>query len=441
MIHKFMSICEAYPIDYNELKTMLRNGFDINCEIEDPLEGKSILSNITMDWCYEEVLDENEKGYAFYELVKFFVDHGFDVKKYGGECLHTLCWANVGKYTLNIAELLLDHGADTTEKCEEDDTSGLLDAIDWKLDDWVVGNGRTANLMTPYYLMVQAYEAGENYHGFRAFESCIGEKITQIEKVAFTDQDKRFNEEHKNAFSGSIIFWCGDTPMVLTRYGELYVDPCIRDQVISTIDVSEAYSEILELRIKDLKYIDGNQGIGLLTFQDGDNELLFHRVLKHDENSGYVFFNIINSGNRSNIEISNILELYFCSGRTYSPYVKRYDEKFTVIKCMDTSYLIYSEGEYDENHRIRIVNVNRWFDHGMFRRVELKEPCLKGYISNEDFTIKAIVIDTFEGRLIFQTDLFDEMNVVFVDKDENISVRDNFLKGQYQLPFEEIELE
>ncbi|MDO4757090.1 MAG: hypothetical protein Q4A54_12135, partial [Parabacteroides sp.] len=339
------------------------------------------------------------------------------------------------------AELLLDNGADTSTKHDADDERGVLDTIDWKLGDWVVGDGRTANLITAYYEMVDAYEKGESYRGIRAFESCIGKTITGIEKVAFTEEETLFDKTRKNAFAGGVIIWCYDMPLFLSKYGELYVDPRIKDKAISKIDVSEAYSELIGLKIKDLKYIDGNQGIGLLSFEDTDKELLFNSVLRSEEKLRYAIFNIINTENRSGIALSDIREICFASGHKYSPFVKAYDEKFAIIKCKKTSYLVYSEGEYYEEHRLRIVNVKNWLDHGKLRRGNFKQPSINGYILNEDKTIKAMVIDTFDRRIIFRTDSFDEMKVLFVDKQEKFAVDEGYFNGQYSVCFEEIEKE
>lgn len=74
--------------------------------------------------------------------------------------------------------MLLENGADTTEKYDEDDENGLLDTIDWKLGDWVIGDGRVANLMTPYFEMVEAYEKGKEYHGFNGIENSTVMNIT-----------------------------------------------------------------------------------------------------------------------------------------------------------------------------------------------------------------------------------------------------------------------
>lgn len=441
MISTFVKICSSYPVDYEKLTEMLNNGFDINSEVEDPFEGISILSNITMGWGSSESITEDERGRAFYELVKFFIDNDFDVKKYGGGCLHALCWSNAGQYILNIAEMLLENGADTTEKYDEDDEKGVLDTIDWQLGDWVIGDGREANLMTPFYEMVNAYEEGREYHGFRAFESCIGNVVTRIEKVAFTEEECTFNKERKNAFAGGIILWCNDVPLLLNHYGELYVDPKIEDKSMSKLDVSEPYRDILGLKIKDLKYIDGNQGIGLVSFENSDKELFFNGVLRSEGKLRYALLNIIDFNNRSNIEFSNIQELYFASGRSYAPYVKDYREKFIVVKCKHTSYLIYSEGEYHEEHKLRVANVKNWVNHGKLRSIKLKGPSFKGYVLNEDKTIKAIVIDTFDRRIIFRTDCFDEMKVVFIDKNEELLLDDKYFNGQYSLCFDEIEKE
>ena len=83
--------------------------------------------------------------------------------------------------------------------------------------------------------------------------------------------------------------------------------------------------------------------------------------------------------------------------------------------------------------------MKNWINRSKLRRIKLKDPYFKSYILNENKTIKAIVIDTFDRRIIFRTDCFDEMKVVFIDKNEEFLLDDKYFNGQYSLCFEEIE--
>lgn len=65
MINKFMKICETYPVDYDELRDMLSQGFDINSEVKTWRDEKSLLANITMGWPNIDEIDENKIGASF----------------------------------------------------------------------------------------------------------------------------------------------------------------------------------------------------------------------------------------------------------------------------------------------------------------------------------------------------------------------------------------
>lgn len=209
---KFLAACMSSPPDYECMLKLLDDGFDINMEKNDPITGKSLLSQVLLDRNRYYDDDIENKPYEYLEITKFFIANGFDVKRYGGDCLQQLEYSSADEFVLDIAELLLDYGADINDKCDDDDDKSLLECIAWHLGDWVVGDARFANRLNAYYEMVNAYEKGKDYHGIRCFEHCIGKTITSIEKIAFNEEEKLFNVNNRYAFSGGLIFWCDEVP-------------------------------------------------------------------------------------------------------------------------------------------------------------------------------------------------------------------------------------
>ena len=93
---EFQRECEKYPLNVKQLEKLLDAGVDINSVSNDPDEPKSILANLIEEYSFNFGCDHNRSlycGEALHELIRFFIDHGFDVQRFGAECLYELCFS------------------------------------------------------------------------------------------------------------------------------------------------------------------------------------------------------------------------------------------------------------------------------------------------------------------------------------------------------------
>ncbi|WP_352397230.1 hypothetical protein [[Clostridium] aminophilum] len=226
--------------------------------------------------CYE-YFDDNGKNAL--ELTRLFLENGFDVTanngRNGASCLHKLCWSFYDQYILDVAELLLDAGADTTIAMDEDDEEGVLGSISSKLDYWSMGEMTdcpsdyyySANIFEAYYLMAERAQMHKDYHGIRAFDAAIGHRLDHVEEMTgFWEgsHDKR-----------RILLFHSEGMILEARASwELFVNPFVKEYAIECKDVSETYKEIMGSRITDL-YFPGPY-TAVLNFDNG-------RKLEFDE--------------------------------------------------------------------------------------------------------------------------------------------------------------
>lgn len=153
--------------------------------INEQLDDECILSDFMYDF---------SRGDRLLKFVRLFLENGFDVNgnngRNGALCLHELCWSTYDEYILQIAEVLLDKGADSTLPYDENEESkaGVLNTIAAKMSYWTIGSCETANLFTAYYKMIERQQQNKVYHGIRAFREAVGLKITKVEKIAI-DED------------------------------------------------------------------------------------------------------------------------------------------------------------------------------------------------------------------------------------------------------------
>ena len=171
--NSFRKCMDLYPPDFDGAKKLLHQGLDINL-ITDP-DGETLLSEIIMDCeafdpcvyciskdcesCLVDRDDEQVSRHYLLEIIRFFLDNGYDVTmnngRHGAEALSALCWSTYDKAILEAAELLLDAGADPL--CLDVDGNNVLYSIDWKLSGCLhERDAEQVELFTALYDLVKA---------------------------------------------------------------------------------------------------------------------------------------------------------------------------------------------------------------------------------------------------------------------------------------------
>ncbi|MBQ9975943.1 MAG: hypothetical protein IJP16_05480 [Clostridia bacterium] len=256
-------------------------GDDINKKYSDSIhDNATMLSELYLD------SDPYERGDVLVELTRLFLKHGYDVHANndinGAICLHSLCWASYDKYVLHAAELLLNAGANTHIKIEDDDEVGILNSISWKFGYWNTGEYDTANMFEAYYQMVQAEQSGEDYHGIRDASDCLDMTVTRVE--GFNAPDIASNQI---AFDNAIVIWFGSMPLVIDKRVELVVNPCRVNKQSQRVDLSDVFSSIIGHKLIKYSYADA-ECVSL--FFDNDIKLVLsnNRTGNEEDFIGYL---------------------------------------------------------------------------------------------------------------------------------------------------------
>lgn len=261
-------------IDWNAVELAVKSLGD---SLNDKYEEGTILSKLYMD------ANTYGNGEILTRLTKLFLDNGYDVtandEMNGAECLRNLCWSSYDKYVLHTAEMLLDAGANTRVNTDEDDEDGVLDSISWKFGYWNTGDYEAANMFVAYYEMVQAERAGEDYHGIRNVDDCIGCALTKVELMG---RGEKGQEDY--SFKDSLILWFGTMPLVVDRYVEFVVNPNKVRKEDNTVDISDSFSSMLGKKLVGLKYKSASEA-----------EMLF------DDSAKFIFVNDSETAGNDNI--------------------------------------------------------------------------------------------------------------------------------------------
>ncbi len=223
----------------------------------------------------------DKRGRGCVTLTKLFLEMGFDVSanngKNGATCLHRLCWSLYDQYIVEVAELLLDAGADPTINLdpeeEDEEDHGVLSSIGFKLGGWDIGSDdkelikigylEDANIFEAYYLMVERFLAGKEYKRIRAFRNIVGSTVQKVQRITKLVMDEDGKIEKRTSY----IMNCGDKILEIRDYGDFIVNPYSCEDAFETTDVSEMFKPIIGATIKGLRFKNAYEG--KMSFENG----------------------------------------------------------------------------------------------------------------------------------------------------------------------------
>ena len=438
---EFITICEHNPVDYERLNELLNSGVDINREVSDWAIGDSILAGIILEHSCSDYDEDDEcdgycseceyyiepcisNGESLYNLIKFFVDNGFDVSKYGGECLENLCWPTYDEWALKAAKILLNNGADANYT--DVDGHSLLSTIGTEASNWTIGAYDAANLMCAYYELVEAAIRGDDYNAINAFGECIGHKVRKIEKL-MCEEDTEAVVNNTNCYN-QLVIWCDDIPLYINKYPELYVNPLALNQCESKLDISEFFSEIIGLTVKSLYFVDEQNAI--LQFEESDVSLLLKYIDNNIDSKRYGRVEIVRPMDNDLIG-KEVEDIIFNENQWWNNKEPYYEERTVILELEDYAYLIFAEGEDYGEHELRVLKIDSEAVQGRRRRAKVGDgnAVVKSWIVDDYRQPLGLILDTDEGYLYIEmVDHSSYMNVYLSDELSCSKLPDDKLK-------------
>ena len=259
--------CNVYPPDFAEIERLMAQCADISVVAEkDPDE--SILSDIILwypDVAVIKQLDQDEplNGRYLPQIVKLFLDHGFDVHRgegrVGAKCLSNLMHSSKDVYMLEAEKLLLDAGADPTIRIDE------YDAIEayWGEESFLFSEGddRLASLYHTMAKIAEAASEKKDYRGIEIVLSCIGKRIDRIELACAETIPKKtvYNvgfpvPKYKNCFLSPIVFHCEGKALCVDRHASIWVDPNVPQEAKRMLSIEKHFPDCVGHRITDVEF-------------------------------------------------------------------------------------------------------------------------------------------------------------------------------------------
>ena len=261
---------------------LIRRGADINAIGND--DSENILSEIlcgywqsarsvVCDFCEEDNCEECEEkgnfnpnlGQSMCAIIRFFLDHGFDVNKqegcFGAQCLFALTLSTFDRYTIEATKILLDAGAVnrtislvSTSRAE---TPWDFIGAEGSYQATCMANHSLANIFEAVYQIYQAVENGKPYDGIDSYEMAIGKKINEVmaetdgvNPIFYTLDLPEFKKD--NCYNQTLYFVYDGGVLISTQYADFWTDTILPSKGL--VDVSECFDGIVGNTIKEFKY-------------------------------------------------------------------------------------------------------------------------------------------------------------------------------------------
>lgn len=404
-----------YPSDESKLQKVLSSGRVEWSVVE------SLVANLGD--AINEVYDDEDtalsdlytcvnNGKDALEVTKLFLKHGYDVAANdgfnGAACLTRLCWGFYDHYILDVAELLIDAGADCSIDIMDHDAdkSNLLSSIGWKLGSWMTGYCNDANIFTAYYEMVERHLAGKPYRNIRAFEDSLGSTVIKVERALKGDPETRTQSAY--SFDGALVFITTKGPMVANTSVEFVCDPYYREKYAYVEDVSDKYADIIGNNIDSLFF--QSQSFATLGFSNKTSVSFMSAYYDSDSNPKNALCFIHPSQDylrvSSGMEISSFR---FTSGWSFASTVRIYGLASIFVEINGKYYHVYSEGKNYKAHAIRIQEIPAIWACRLSRTIS-DSSCHTTRIHYVGEALQWIEVESGESYLYICVDTFEKLN-------------------------------
>lgn len=271
--NKLVELFQSEKIDFDAAEDLIRQGADVNTIGKDGNE--NILSVVIENLCTsgsddaaseacnncerddctgcEHSCDSRQNpGRFMCAVIRFFLDHGFDVNQcdgcFGAQCLEALTLSTFDRYMIEATKLLLDAGAKNRTtlltSTDEFETPWVSINMEGSYQGTCEHDHAVANIFYAVYQIYQAVEDGRPYSGIDAYEMAVGKKVLKVlaesngtDPVFFTIDLPEYKKD--NCYTDTLYFVYEGGVLVSTQYAEFWTDTIL--PATNLVDVSEQF--------------------------------------------------------------------------------------------------------------------------------------------------------------------------------------------------------
>lgn len=284
--NKLLELFRSGAPDFNAAEELIRQGADVNAVGD--YDDENILSEILCgywmsqhsntisdicddcdaDQCYscEYMRNLNPNiGHSMCAIIRFFLDHGFDVNKcdgcFGAQCLSALTLSTFDRYVIDATKILLNAGAKnrtiSPSSTDEYDTPRSSVLTEGSYQGVCTHDHALSNIFEAVYQIYQAVEDGKPYDGIDSYEMAIGKKVLKVLAESDGSNPTFFakdlpNFKRDNCYTQTLYFVYDGGVLITTQYADFWTNTVLPSADL--IDVSDHFDSIVGHVIKGFTY-------------------------------------------------------------------------------------------------------------------------------------------------------------------------------------------
>lgn len=284
--NKLIELFRSGAPDFDAAAALIRQGADINALGND--DESNILSEILMGYWWAthninliDACDTCDKsqcidcehnqnlnptlGSSMCAIIRFFLEHGFDVNKcdgcFGAQCLWALTLSTFDRHMIEATKILLDAGAKnrtiSPTSTDEDETPWSFIASEGSYQDVCEHSHSTGNIFEAVYQIYQAVEDSKPYSGIDSYEMAINKTVIKVlaesdgtNPTFFSMNLPEFKRD--NCYTKTLYFVYDGGVLISTQYADFWTDTIL--PTVDLVDVSEHFDGIVGNTIKGFTY-------------------------------------------------------------------------------------------------------------------------------------------------------------------------------------------
>lgn len=261
---KLIGLFRSGKPDFETADELLLQGADVNAEGKSDEDNilSEILGGYGIDW--DGDCSDSECGEAMVEVIRYFLEHGFDVNKkdgrYGAQCLFELTLSSFDRHIIDATKLLLKAGAQNiniTSNPEDNETPWGFIGMEGSAQNVIYNDHHMSNIFEAVYQIYQALSDGKDYSGIDSYEESVGRRVLKILSEKPEDSEPFFDMEspgppHRNCFNQNLFFILDEGILRTTQYAEFWYDKVLPD--VETVDVSERFPGVAGAVIRGFRF-------------------------------------------------------------------------------------------------------------------------------------------------------------------------------------------
>lgn len=284
--NKIVNLFRSGAPDFEAAEELIKQGANLNATGKN--DNKNILSEILCAYwwsaygdtisdacenCEDDHCDDCEHnknlnpdlGQSMCKIIRFFLNHGFDVTKcdgcFGAQCLWALTLSTFDRYMIEATKILLDAGARnrsiSPSSTDDDDTPWNYIATEGSYQGTSGHNHATSNIFEAVYQIYQAIEDGRSYSGIDSYESAVGKKILKVLAESNKDQPVFYPMDlpefkKDKCYTQNLYFVYDGGVLITTQYADFWTDTILPN--VELVDVSEHFKGVVGSTIERFIY-------------------------------------------------------------------------------------------------------------------------------------------------------------------------------------------